>query len=102
MPAIVAQCSQLAEQAVRERRTNLGYLEREERAHRLIERAPSRRPPAAHESLEDFDFARNPKVSAQQIYEPAHRPSRAAAVIFAFDAGTDRRSATRGVALFDP
>ena len=44
MPAIAAQCTQLAEQAVRERRTHLGYLEAllqaelEERDQRLIER----------------------------------------------------------------
>ena len=44
MPAIAAQCAQLAEQAVRERRTHLGYLEAllqaelEERDQRLIER----------------------------------------------------------------
>jgi hypothetical protein len=43
MPTIAAQCAQLAEQAVRERRTHLGYLEAllqaelEEREQRLIE-----------------------------------------------------------------
>src|SRR6185437_11891053 len=44
MPTIAAQCAQLAEQAVRERRTHLGYLEAllqaelEDREHRLVER----------------------------------------------------------------
>jgi len=44
MPTIGAQCTQLAEQAVRDRRTHLGYLEAllpaelEEREQRLIER----------------------------------------------------------------
>ncbi len=44
MPTIAAQCAPLAEQAVRERRTHLGYLEAllqaelEEREQRLIER----------------------------------------------------------------
>ena len=44
LPAVAAQCGQLAEQAVRERRTHLGFLEAllqaelEEREQRLIER----------------------------------------------------------------
>ena len=44
LPSIAAQCTQLAEQAVRERRTHLGYLEAllqaelEDREQRLIER----------------------------------------------------------------
>jgi len=44
LPAVAAQCAQLADQAVRERRTHLGYLEAllqaelEEREQRLIER----------------------------------------------------------------
>src|ERR1700724_3727759 len=44
LPAVAAQCAQLAEQAVRERRTHLGYLEAllqaelEEREQRLVER----------------------------------------------------------------
>ena len=44
LPAVAAQCAQLSEQAVRERRTHLGYLEAllqaelEEREQRLIER----------------------------------------------------------------
>ena len=44
LPTVAAQCSQLAEQALRERRTHLGFLEAllqaelEEREQRLIER----------------------------------------------------------------
>jgi DNA replication protein DnaC len=44
LPTVATQCAQLAEQAVRERRTHLGYLETllqaelEDREHRLIER----------------------------------------------------------------
>ena len=77
MPAIAAQCAQLAEQAVRERRTHLGYLEAllqaelEERDQRLIERRLREARLPRMKSLEEFDFARNPKVSAQQIHELA-------------------------------
>jgi hypothetical protein len=62
MPTIAAQCAQLAEQAVRERRTHLSYLEAllqaelEERDQRLIERRirEARLPPM--KSLEEFDW----------------------------------------------
>ena len=77
LPTVAAQCSQLAEQALRERRTHLGFLEAllqaelEEREQRLI----ARRVCEAHlpriKTLDEFDFARNHKVSAQQIHELA-------------------------------
>ena len=87
MPAIAAQCAPLAEQAVRERRTHLGYLEAllqaelEERDQRLIERRLREARLPRMKSLEEFDFVRNPKVSAQQIHELARaitspKPSR--------------------------
>src|SRR5215472_9578785 len=77
LPAVAAQCTQLADQAVRERRTHLGYLEAllqaelEEREQRLIERRIREARLPRMKTLEDFDFARNPKVSAQQIHELA-------------------------------
>ncbi len=69
MPTIAAQCTQLAEQAVRERRTHLGYLEAllqaelEEREQRLIERRIREARLPRMKTLEEFEFARNPKVS---------------------------------------
>jgi hypothetical protein len=77
MPTIAAQCALLAEQAVRERRTHLGYLdallqaELEEREQRLIERRIREARLPRMKTLAEFDFARNPKVSAQQIHELA-------------------------------
>ena len=68
---------QLAEQAVRERRTHLGFLEAllqaelEEREQRLVERRIREAHLPRMKTLEEFDFARNPKVSAQQIHELA-------------------------------
>ena len=77
MPTIAAQCAPLAEQAVRERRTHLGYLEAllqaelGERDQRLIERRLREARLPRMKSLEEFDFVRNSKVSAQQIHELA-------------------------------
>src|ERR671936_663799 len=77
LPAVAAQCAQVAEQAVRERRTHLGYLEAllqaelEEREQRLIERRIREARLPRMKTLEAFNFERNPQVSAQQIHELA-------------------------------
>jgi DNA replication protein DnaC len=64
LPAVAAQCTPLAEQAMRERRTHLGYLEAllqaelEEREQRLV----ARRLGEAHlprlKTLDEFNFSR--------------------------------------------
>ena len=77
LPSVAAQCTQLAEQAARERRTHLGYLEAllqaelEDREQRLIERRVREAHLPRMKTLEEFEFARNPKVSAQEIHELA-------------------------------
>src|ERR1700746_982492 len=77
LPTVAAQCAQLSEQAVRERRTHLGYLEAllqaelEEREQRLIERRIREAHLPRMKTLAEFDFVRNPKVSVQQIHELA-------------------------------
>jgi DNA replication protein DnaC len=74
---IAAQCAQLAEQGVRERRTHLGYLEAllqaelEDLEQRLIERRLREAHLPRIKTLEEFEFARNGKVSAQQIHQLA-------------------------------
>ncbi len=68
LPAIAAQCGQLAEQAVRERHSHLGFLEAllqaelEEREQRLVERRLREAHLPRMKTLEEFDFARNPKI----------------------------------------
>jgi DNA replication protein DnaC len=107
MPAIAAQCAQLAEQAVRERRTHLGYLEAllqaelEERDQRLIERRLREARLPRMKSLEEFDFARNPKVSVQQIHELARGDyiARAEPIIFIGDSGTGKTHLLTGLAV---
>jgi DNA replication protein DnaC len=77
LPTVATQCAQLAEQAVRERRTHLGYLETllqaelEDREHRLIERRLREAHLPRLKTLEEFDFRQCPKMSAQQIHELA-------------------------------
>ena len=107
LPAVAAQCAQLAEQAIRERRTHLGYLEAllqaelEEREQRLI----ARRIREAHlprmKTLDEFDFARNHKVSAQQIHELAEGGyiRRAEPIIFIGDSGTGKTHLLTGLAV---
>jgi len=62
LPAVAAQCAQLAEQAIRERRTHLGYLEAllqaelEEREQRLMAPAHSRSASAANEDSRRVRF----------------------------------------------
>ena len=107
MPAIAAQCTQLAAQAVREQQTHLGYLEAllqaelEEREQRLIERRLREARLPRMKTLEEFDFERNPKVSAQQIHELARGDyiTRAEPVIFIGDSGTGKTHLLTGLAV---
>ena len=93
LPTVAAQCAQLAEQAVRERRSHLSFLEAllqaelEEREQRLVERRLREAHLPRMKTLEEFDFARNPKISAQQIHELAQGAyiDRAEPVIFIGD-----------------
>jgi DNA replication protein DnaC len=83
---------------VRERRTHLGYLEAllqaelEEREQRLIERRIHEARLPRMKTLAEFDFGRNPKVSAQQIHELAKGDylAKAEPVIFIGDRGTGK------------
>jgi DNA replication protein DnaC len=107
MPTIAAQCAQLAEQAVRERRTHLGYLEAllqaelEEREQRLIERRIREARLPRMKTLAEFDFGRNPKVSVQQIHELAKGDyiAKAEPIIFIGDSGTGKTHLLTGLAV---
>jgi DNA replication protein DnaC len=107
LPAVAAQCAQLAEQAVRERRTHLGYLEAllqaelEEREQRLIERRIREAHLPRVKSLEEFNFLQCPSVSAQQIHELAEGAyiTRAEPIIFIGDSGTGKTHLLTGLAL---
>ena len=77
LSTVATQCAQLAEQALRERRSHLGFLEAllqaelEEREQRLVERRIRKARLPRMKLLEEFDFAQCPKISPQQIHELA-------------------------------
>ena len=107
LPTVATQCAQLAEQAVRERRTHLGYLEAllqaelEEREHRLVERRLREAHLPRLKTLEEFDFRQCPKVSAQQIHELAKGDyiAKAEPIIFMGDSGTGKTHLLTGLAV---
>jgi DNA replication protein DnaC len=98
LPTIASQFGRLAEQAERERRGYLGYLaallgaEAEDRERRAV----ARRIQEAHlprvKTLEEFDFAQAPQVSAARIGALAEGGyiERAEPVVFIGDSGTGK------------
>lgn len=107
LPTVAGQCAQLAEQAVRERRTHLGFLaallqaELEDREQRLVQRRIREAHLPRMKTLEEFDFAQCPKVSAQQIHELAEGGyiARAEPIIFIGDSGTGKTHLLTGLAV---
>jgi len=107
LPTVAGQCAQLAEQAARERRTHLGFLEAllqaelEDREQRLVERRVREAHLPRMKTLEEFDFAQCPKVSAQQIHELAEGGyiARAEPIIFMGDSGTGKTHLLTGLAV---
>jgi DNA replication protein DnaC len=107
LPAVAAQCAHLAEQAAREHRTHLGYLEAllqtelEEREQRLVQRRLLEAHLPRMKSLEEFNFSQCPRVSAQQIHELAEGGYivRAEPVIFIGDSGTGKTHLLTGLAV---
>jgi DNA replication protein DnaC len=107
LPSVAAQCARLAEQAARERRTHLGYLEAllqaelEDREQRLV----GRRLRDAHlprmKTLEEFNFSKCPSISAQQIHELARGDYlvKAEPVIFIGESGTGKTHLLTGLAV---
>ncbi len=107
LPTVAAQCAQLAEQAVREHRTHLGFLEAllqtelEDREQRLVERRIREAHLPRMKTLEEFDFSQCPKVSPQQIHELANGGyiARAEPIIFIGDSGTGKTHLLTGLAV---
>jgi DNA replication protein DnaC len=107
LPTVAAQCGQLAEQAVRERHTHLSFLEAmlqaelEVREHRLVERRIREAHLPRMKTLEEFDFAQCPGISAQQIQELAEGGyiGRAEPIVFIGDSGTAKIRLLTGLAM---
>ena len=74
MPAVAVQYASLAEQAIRERQTHTGYLEAllaveiEERERNTVERRIKEAHLPRVKTLEEFDFAQSPRISAVQMH----------------------------------
>ena len=77
LPTVGGQFQKLAEQATREKRTHVGYLEAllsaevEDRERRTIERRLKEARLPRIKTLEEFDFAESKKVSAAEIAQLA-------------------------------
>src|SRR3989454_5458825 len=107
MPALASQCVRLAEQAVRERQTHLGYLEAllgselEERERKTIERRLRDARLPRMKTLEEFDFSQSPKVSPSEIQELASGDylGRAEPVIFLGEPGTGKTHLLTGLCV---
>src|SRR5712692_6504953 len=107
LPTLASQCGPLAEQAERERQPYLGYLEAllaaelEEREQRSI----ARRIKDAHlprvKTLDEFDFAQAPGVSAGQLHGLAEGGylDRAEPVVFLGDCGTGKTHLLTGLCV---
>jgi len=107
MPVIASQCVQLAEQAIREKRSHLSFLEAllaaelEERERKTIERRIHEAHLPRWKTLEEFDFSQSPKVSAVQIQELAQGGylDRAEPIIFIGDSGTGKTHLLTGLCI---
>jgi DNA replication protein DnaC len=107
MPTVAAQYAGLAEQAVRERRTHVGYLEAllaaeiEERERNTIERRIKEAHLPRVKTLEDFDFSQSPKISAVQMHSLAQGNyiEKAEPIIMIGDCGTGKTHLLSGLCV---
>jgi DNA replication protein DnaC len=107
LPGIAGQCAGLAEQARREHQTYLGYLEAllaaevEERERHTIERRLHEARLPRLKTLDEFDFAAAPTVSAPHLAELATGAylDRAEPVVFLGDCGTGKTHLLTGLCV---
>lgn len=107
MPAIAAQFSRVAEQAVREKKSHLGYLEAllqaeiEERERNTIERRIKEAHLPRVKTLEEFDYRQSPQVSAAKMRELAEGGylERAEPVLFIGECGTGKTHLLTGLCV---
>ena len=107
LPAVSQYCAPLAEQAIKERQTHLGYLEAllqaelEERERKAIERRIKDAHLPRLKTLEEFDFSQSVKVNATQMQELAQGGyiERAEPVILIGDSGTGKTHLLTGLCV---
>ena len=107
MPTMAAQFNTLAEQAVREKRTHLGYLdallsaEVEEREKNTVERRIKEARLPRVKTLEEFDFGQSPLVDAAKLRDLADGGyiDRAEPVLLIGDCGTGKTHLLTGLCV---
>jgi DNA replication protein DnaC len=98
LPTVSGQCASLAEAAVREHQSYLGYLdalllaELEEREQHTVQRRIRDAHLPRVKTLEEFDFTQAPAISATQLWELAEGSyiDRTEPVVFIGDCGTGK------------
>jgi DNA replication protein DnaC len=107
LPAVSPYCGALAEQALKERPTYLGYLEallqaeREERERKAVERRLKEAHLPRLKTLDEFDFSQAGKVPAAQMHELAQGGyiERAEPIILLGDCGTGKTHLLTGLCV---
>jgi DNA replication protein DnaC len=107
MPTMAAQFNTLAEQAIREKRTHLGYLdalltaEIEEREKNTVERRIKEARLPRVKTLEEFDFGQSPLVDAAKLRDLAGGGyiDRAEPVLLIGDCGTGKTHLLTGLCV---
>lgn len=107
LPTVAGQCEKLAEEAVKERRTHLRYLdalleaELEERERTSVERRLKEAHFPRMKTLEEFDFAKTPHVSATEILSLAEGGylARSEPILFLGDCGTGKTHLATGLCV---
>jgi DNA replication protein DnaC len=107
MPMMGSQFRTLAEQAIREKKTHLGYLETllsaevEEREKNTIDRRIKEARLPRVKTLEEFDFSQSPQVSAAKMRELADGGyiDRAEPVLLIGDSGTGKTHLLSGLCV---
>lgn len=107
MPMIASQFSAVAEQAVREKKSHIGYLEAllaaeiEERERNTIDRRIKEAHLPRVKTLEEFDYTQSPMVSAAKMQELAEGGyiDRAEPILFIGECGTGKTHLLSGLCV---
>jgi DNA replication protein DnaC len=107
MPMIASQFSAVAEQAVREKKSHIGYLEAlltaeiEERERNTIDRRIREAHLPRVKTLEEFDYTQSPMVSAAKMLELAEGGyiDRAEPILFIGECGTGKTHLLSGLCV---
>jgi len=107
MPTVATQFGSMAEQAIREKKSHIGYLEAlllaeiEERERNTIERRIREAHLPRVKTLEEFDYAQSPNVTAAKMRDLAEGGyiERAEPVLFIGECGTGKTHLLTGLCV---